>query len=101
MSFFNRFKRVTYSTTYLPQVDGLRFVAIFSVVVIMHISNYIDEKFFGRGFLVEDYWKNFVFGGGGGVPLFFVISGFILALPFAKWRLNNQNKVVLRHYYLR
>ncbi len=67
----------------------------------MHISNYIDEKFYGRGFIENDYWKNFVFGGGGGVPLFFVISGFILALPFANWRLNRNKKVVLRHYYLR
>jgi peptidoglycan/LPS O-acetylase OafA/YrhL len=34
--FLQKFKRITYSTSYLPEIDGLRFLAIFSVVVIMH-----------------------------------------------------------------
>src|SRR5215207_5804272 len=100
-SFFNRFKRITYSTSYLPEVDGLRFIAIFSVVVIMHITNYIHQKFFASTLLQEGYWKNFALEGGNGVPLFFIISGFILSLPFARWRLNGERKVVLKNYYLR
>ena len=100
-SFFQKFRRITYSTSYLPEIDGLRFLAIFSVVVIMHISYYLDEKFYNSGFIENSYWKNFVIEGGNGVPLFFIISGFILSLPFAKWRLNGERKVSLRNYYLR
>lgn len=99
--FLQKFTRVTYSTTYLPEVDGLRFLAIFSVVVIMHISNYIDAKFFAFKLIEGEYLNSFVLNGGMGVGLFFIISGFILSLPFAKWRLNNEKPVVLKNYYLR
>jgi peptidoglycan/LPS O-acetylase OafA/YrhL len=39
--------------------------------------------------------------GGHGVGLFFIISGFILSLPFARWRLNKGRKISLKNYYLR
>jgi peptidoglycan/LPS O-acetylase OafA/YrhL len=101
LKFLLKFKRITYSTSYLPEVDGLRFVAIFSVVVIMHIPNYLNEKFYNNEFIPQGYWKSFSIAGGHGVDLFFVISGFILSLPFAKWRINKAKKVSLKKYYLR
>lgn len=101
LKFLQKFKRITYSTSYLPEVDGLRFLAIFSVVVIMHIPNYLNEKFYNHQLLPDGYWKGFSIAGGHGVDLFFVISGFILSLPFAKWRLNKAKKVSLKKYYLR
>jgi peptidoglycan/LPS O-acetylase OafA/YrhL len=67
----------------------------------MHIPNYLNEKFYNSQILPEGYWKNFTIEGGRGVGLFFVISGFILSLPFAKWRLNGERKVLLKNYYLR
>ena len=91
-SFFSKFRRITYSTAYLPEVDGLRFLAIFSVVVIMHINHYIDEKFLHGQLVKEGYWKSIILEGGMGVPLFFVISGFILSIPFARWHLNGEKK---------
>jgi len=100
-NFFNRFKRITYSTSYLPEVDGLRFLAIFSVVVVMHTTNYMNEKFYNDQLITSSYWKNFMVGGGSGVPLFFMISGFILSLPFGKWRLNGDKPVYLKLYFLR
>ncbi|HEU4469736.1 MAG TPA: acyltransferase [Flavisolibacter sp.] len=96
-----RFGRITSSTTYLPEVDGLRFLAIFSVVAIMHIPHYLDEKFFGNRLTEDSYWGSFFFGGGSGVPLFFMISGFILSLPFARWHMQAKERVSLKRYYLR
>lgn len=101
-SFFKKFQRVTYSTHYLPEIDGLRFLAIFLVVVVMHITNFLNIKFYNSQFLpANGYWKMFPIEGGNGVALFFVISGFILSLPFAKWRLDNGRKISLKNYYLR
>jgi peptidoglycan/LPS O-acetylase OafA/YrhL len=99
--FSDRFRRITYSTAYLPQIDGLRFLAIFSVVVWMHSTHFLDEKMYGSRLITSSYWRNFIMEGGNGVGLFFIISGFILSLPFAKWRLRGERPVLLRNYFLR
>lgn len=99
--FLKKFRRITYSTNYLPEIDGLRFLAIFSVVVIMHITHYLDEKFYNNQLIPYEYWRKFSTEGGNGVALFFIISGFILSLPFAKWRLNKGRRISLKNYYLR
>src|SRR4051812_38004156 len=100
-SFLKKFRRITVSTSYLPEIDGLRFLAIFSVVVVLHIMHYLDQKIYDDQLVQGTYWRNFIFEGGNGVVLFFVISGFILSLPFAKWRLNGEKKIRLKYYYLR
>lgn len=45
--------------------------------------------------------SSFFSGGNRGVQLFFVLSGFILCLPFAHQYINNGKKVSLKRYYLR
>ena len=103
-SWLDRFKRVTASTNYLPEVDGLRFLAVFMVVVWMHTTHFIDEKFFSNQLITNAYWRNFVLEGGNGVGLFFIISGFILSLPFAKAHFNKDERkkpISLKRYYLR
>ena len=37
-NFFNRFKRLTTSGNYYPEIDGLRFIAIFMVVALFHTA---------------------------------------------------------------
>jgi len=100
-TFFEKFRRVTASTNYQPEIDGIRFVALFMVVAIMHIPHYINEVFQDNQWVKSLYWYTFVTDGGSGVGLFFVISGFILSLPFAQMHLRKQKPVNLRWYYLR
>ncbi len=98
-----RLARVTDSTLFIPEIDGLRFVAIFSVVW-YHLLGIISVRRFGT-------WDPAIFqgipffqilvNGYFGVPLFFVISGFILAVPFAHQHLNGAPAKPLRSYYLR
>jgi hypothetical protein len=88
------FRRITTQKRFIPQIDGLRFVAI-SSVVLLHIYAALE-----RGAVPEpipldgDVAKR-------GVELFFVISGFILGVPFASRCLLGAQKVNLKQYYWR
>ena len=102
----SRLQRTTNSTVFIPQVDGLRFIAIFSVVL-LHINGFITNKapfIFDKS--PQSYgWFYYVlsagFGGHKAVLLFFVISGFILSLPFAKYYWQEGKPVNLKSYFLR
>jgi peptidoglycan/LPS O-acetylase OafA/YrhL len=89
------FRRITANTRFIPQIDGLRFVAISSVVLF-----HLYAAFEGRSAirvpipLDTDLPKR-------GVELFFAISGFILGVPFASRYLLKAPKVNLRQYFLR
>jgi peptidoglycan/LPS O-acetylase OafA/YrhL len=79
------FKRIIQNGKFIPEIDGLRFIAI-SSVVFYHITGFLNEK---NKNLYAYYFNsnntpNFITNGSLGVELFFVISGFILGLFFAK-----------------
>lgn len=106
----SRVSRVTSSGEYLPEIDGLRFVAIITVIAHHAMARYLTVTArFGKVELPRDWYdlgrqdrlikliSHFNFG----VSLFFVISGFILALPFARQHLHKGAEVRLRRYYLR
>ncbi len=80
-----RLSRVTSSGRYIAEIDGLRFAAIFPVVV-QHLSERLLRH--GPAAWAESAETSSAafFAGRGtiGVFLFFAISGFILGLPFAK-----------------
>jgi peptidoglycan/LPS O-acetylase OafA/YrhL len=64
---------------FLPVVDGWRCVAIVSVIL-YHLNDYLVTKTGRRG---EDDWLSQLLSLGYlGVPLFFALSGFIIARPF-------------------
>ena len=90
---------VTPGRRLIPQIDGLRFVAI-SVVFYYHIAHRLTLSGAGTGKPGRslDFLMN---SGMYGVELFFVISGFVLALPFVRARLADGKPVSLRAYYLR
>ena len=99
----SRFQRVTSSGNFIPQIDGLRFIAIFSVIL-YHLNEdilkkntytYLDNK------LDYSSFNNLVANGNRGVQLFFAISGFILALPFAFHYIKGTKKPDIKSYFLR
>ena len=85
----------------MPEIDGLRFIAIFWVVVVMHLSNIINTNLYGGKLITDSFIANMVLEGGNGVPFFFMISGFILALPFLREKQYNGPKISLKKYYWR
>jgi len=100
--FLDRFSRVTTSGRFIPEIDGLRFIAI-GLVVLFHLSGFLSARS-SRHFTTApgaDWLGSIASQGHYGVQLFFVISGFILALPFASHYLTGSPAVRLRSYFLR
>lgn len=99
----SRFKRITSSSLFVPEIDGLRFVAII-LVVLNHANGFIIAKNPEKFSLTPENYSiiyNFFQNGSKGVYLFFVISGYILAMPFARHFINGEKKVDLKKYFLR
>jgi peptidoglycan/LPS O-acetylase OafA/YrhL len=94
-------RRITTSGNWIPEVDGLRFVAI-SATVLVHI---IGETFFRSGHAFSDQdgvlVRVLVDRGSRGVQLFFAISGFILAQPFLRQHLLRRTPVSVSAFYRR
>ena len=99
----NKFRRITSSAMYLPEIDGMRFLSL-SIVTLYHIKAYFLAK---TSVVMLDrpedyYWFNAFFSNADrSVPLFFAISGFILCLPFANHYINKGKRTELKQYYLR
>ena len=92
------FRRITSQKRFIPQIDGLRFVAILSVVLFhLYASLNHDGAILNSGFNPV----NIGILSKRGVELFFVISGFILGVPFASSYLLGAPKINLKQYFLR
>ena len=104
MELFSHLSRITTpGRKFIPQIDGLRFVAIVSVIAyhvwqigLFHLAKAATGEAAAGG-LVNDIFSTGHFG----VELFFTVSGFILALPFARQILAGGERVPLRDYYWR
>ncbi len=93
--------RRTSGGDYIPELDGLRFLAVGSVLVFHTLfalaSAYHRELgSWELGPVVSVIARNPF-----GVQLFFVISGFILALPFVRHLVGGEKPVEIGRYYLR
>jgi peptidoglycan/LPS O-acetylase OafA/YrhL len=88
-------RRITNGRAFIPQVDGLRFIAILSVVL-LHLRASLTHNAAIRNHIdpLTAYAAH------RGVELFFVISAFILALPFCR-AFRRDEKPSLKGYYLR
>jgi len=98
----DKLTRVTSNNRFLPEIDGLRFAAIMSVLVFhLHGLYFSKHQASWAGGGVVGFFNHMVFQGYFGVQLFFVISGFILCLPMAEHNLLRQGQWSLKKYLLR
>src|SRR5271170_315592 len=100
--FLAPYRRITSTGQFIPEIDGLRFIAILSVYIYHLAGDVLRHSTSGQNLALNGYWLfsvtqilNI------GVPLFFVISGFILGMPFAAAHLRRQRPVSVRKYFLR
>lgn len=93
-----RCSRETSSGRFIPQIDGLRSLAVL-VVVFFHLEEQLGRPAAGDG--LDRVLTSVVRRGYLGVPIFFAISAFIVALPFAQHWLNGARKVGIGPFYLR
>jgi peptidoglycan/LPS O-acetylase OafA/YrhL len=91
------FRRVTSNDKFIPEIDGLRFVAIMSVLF-YHVARMTELAY---GSPNQSFAMRALFNGGRGVELFFAISGMVLALPFARHYMLNEPLPSLRAYFAR
>jgi peptidoglycan/LPS O-acetylase OafA/YrhL len=100
-----KLSRVTSSREFIPEVDGLRFLALMPVLFLHSATHFL----IWRGW--TDFSGDWAVGHGAilhglglgalGVQLFFVLSGFAVALPFARYRLLGATKPRLSRYFMR
>lgn len=90
---FDLLPRDTGDRVYVPEVDSFRFVAIV-FVILFHLMQKTNPDLLRDPFLFTSRLNR-------GVQLFFTISGFVLALPFAKFWLKQGRPVELKTYFLR
>lgn len=103
-------KRKTNATHFIPEIDGLRFFAIITVVL-FHLNSSLSKSLGlsasdgidalgGKYDLFQMGW--WVLRLDLGVKVFFAISGFVLALPFLRHGLLGEGKPInIKSYFAR
>lgn len=96
-----KLRRITTHGNWIPEIDGLRFVAI-TATLLVHI---LGETYLRGGQIFSAEYQNrvatFIDHGDRGVLLFFAISGFILAQPFLRQRLLHGQAVSVKAFFRR
>ena len=104
-SLAGRLSRVTSSKEYIPEIDGLRFIALISVLIFHSTIDFLTQRgwqefpnywSFGQGVILRTLGLGWL-----GVQTFFVISGFVVALPFARYSFASAPEPTLSRYFLR
>lgn len=108
MSLIQIFQRSTNSKNFIPEIDGLRFFSIITVMLFHLNTAFSREIGIGLDGWSEQVGVDYPWQFGWwlirmdlGVKVFFAISGFILGLPFLKQLFFGGNKIILKDYLLR
>jgi peptidoglycan/LPS O-acetylase OafA/YrhL len=107
----DRLSRRTSSGRYMPEVDGVRFLAI-GIVVAVHlfaVARLSSDRLvivppFGPIIVGSTRYPRLAASleyGHVGVFIFFILSGFVLALPFIRWRVMGGKPIGMSTYFLR
>jgi peptidoglycan/LPS O-acetylase OafA/YrhL len=94
------FSRITQNTKIIYLWDGLRAFAIL-LVFFQHLLQDLLKSSLVKGEINEFLLIKLIADSTVGVELFFVISGFILVLPFRKQYILNLESLNIRSFYLR
>jgi peptidoglycan/LPS O-acetylase OafA/YrhL len=102
--------RITSTGEFIPQIDGLRCLAVLMILVFHSFAHYLEHTHrLGTQSLPRDWpqiasrsplvgWaRNLEIG----VPLFCTISGFVLSIPFARSYLKDGSPPSLKAYFVR
>jgi len=101
MAFLDRFRRITSTDAFIPEIDGLRFFAIIPVMM-LHVYKHYQRLFPDRvDEIINQPFHTILDFSGLGVEVFFVISGCILGMPFASHALLGTRKVNIKKYFIR
>ena len=99
-SWLRPFARITTSGNYIAEIDGLRFITM-AAIAFFHLYGTMLSHGAGRYGAPEPWLAAFDRELPYSVPMFFMISGFVLAVPFASHHMFGKKPVSLRNYYLR
>lgn len=94
------FQRQTSSGKVIPELDGLRTLAIF-MVIYFHLHGFLAYylPMYKAG---VPSWLSTIFNNGdNGVPVFFALSGYILGIPFAKAAKIKHKKINIKRFFIR
>jgi peptidoglycan/LPS O-acetylase OafA/YrhL len=87
------------TTPYLPELESLRGLAIV-LVYTFHLDRFVVNVLSQIEASVVTPWQAFIRAGNTGVSLFFVLSGFLLSLPFVAQAAQSRRGSA-GHFYLR
>ena len=85
---------------YFKRLDSLRFLAFFFVFWSHLFTKEFNIDWISKNTTIQTVLKSFVYTGGIGVQLFFVISGFLITYLLIKEHESN-SKINIKHFYIR
>ncbi len=96
-----KLRRITTHGNWIPEIDGLRFVAIAATLFAHILGQTVNRGTQPLSAATDAILVGLADRGGRGVLLFFAISGFILAQPFLRQHLQHGSPVSLKAFFKR
>jgi peptidoglycan/LPS O-acetylase OafA/YrhL len=100
---YSKFHRVTNNQLYFAELDGIRFLGLI-MVIFCHTHGFFTKKFpykFADDPHNYDFVNQLILNGHIALPMFFMLSGFILCVPFAHQYINGGKKIGVKEYFIR